>query len=369
MPTPQPDLGLSSLQQIIIKVRRLTRSLSPTQLTDQDITNYINTFVLYDFPQHLRTFDLQTTLKFYTQPGIDVYSTNITNPNDPLYNFSNIYVSVNPPAYCAGFLMTFSQSRQQFFSIWPKINSIQLTGFTGDGLTNVFVGRVNTTGTFLANTTQQQIFLLQNDVLFDSIDIDGNGLSLVDVPNTNPAFPLNEGYLVVPNTPVSALDLTLPPSATNNYINYTTGDFRLTFPTAPAAGVSINSQTVYYSPSRPQSLLFFQDKFIVRPVPDQPYRIDVEVYKRPAELLAGSTPEISEWWQYIAYGAAKKVFEDRMDLDSVQLIMPEFKKQEALALRKTIVQNTNERVSTIFSDQINLGPDGMGWGGTGWGGF
>ena len=58
-----------------------------------------------------------------------------------------------------------------------------------------------------------------------------------------------------------------------------------------------------------------------------------------------------------------------MDLDSVQLIMPEYKKQEALVLRKTIVQNTNERVATIFSDQINLGPDGMGWGNNGWGGF
>ena len=43
---------MADLQTIRTKVRRLTRSLSPAQLTDAQIDEYINTFVLYDFPEH-----------------------------------------------------------------------------------------------------------------------------------------------------------------------------------------------------------------------------------------------------------------------------------------------------------------------------
>jgi hypothetical protein len=51
-----------------------------------------------------------------------------------------------------------------------------------------------------------------------------------------------------------------------------------------------------------------------------------------------------------------------MDMDSVTMIMPEFKKQEALCLRKTIVQNTNERVATIYTESNGTnGANGFGW--------
>jgi len=86
--------------------------------------------------------------------------------------------------------------------------------------------------------------------------------------------------------------------------------------------------------------------------------------QRPSELLASNQmPELAEWWQYIAYGAAKKIFEDRMDLESVQLIIPEFKKQEDLILRRTIKQYSNERSSTIYTDQTEALVSGWGRGG------
>ena len=107
-------------------------------------------------------------------------------------------------------------------------------------------------------------------------------------------------------------------------------------------------------PTLPQTLFFYDGKFFLRPVPDQPYRVQMEVYKRPTELLqSGQNPELNEWWQYIAYGAAKKIFEDRMDLESVQMILPEYKKQEALILRRTIVQQTSQRTSTIYEQESN----------------
>lgn len=358
MPTPAPDLNLSKLEAIRTKVRRLTLSPSASQLSDADIDNYVNNFVLYDFPEHLRLFNMRKTFTFYTQPNVDTYDTNTTVTTDPLYNFNNIYISVHQPIYVAGYLTTYTQDRSQFYGVYPKINTIASIGQTGNGVLTTFTGQVNSQQSIIpASLNQVQIALLQNNVLFDSIDANNNGLALIDVPYNNEL-----GYLVVPNQPVATV---LPPDQTNNYINYLTGQFSITFPTAPASGVAINSQTVVYQPSRPLMMLFYDNKFTLRPVPDQPYRVDMEVYQRPAELLAGNTPEISQWWQYIAYGASKKVFEDRMDMDSVQLIMPEYKKQEALVLRKTLVQLTNERVATIYTEQSNNGPDGNGWGGWG----
>ena len=82
-------------------------------------------------------------------------------------------------------------------------------------------------------------------------------------------------------------------------------------------------------------------------------------------MATSDSPALNEWWQYIAYGAAKKIFEDRLDMDSVQLILPEYKKQEALCLRRTLVQYANERTMTIYTEQTQ---PGRGYGGWGWGG-
>jgi hypothetical protein len=124
------------------------------------------------------------------------------------------------------------------------------------------------------------------------------------------------------------------------------------------------AQVYPYQPSRPQAMLYYDDSFILRPVPDMPYKVEIEVYVRPTELLAGNDmPDISQWWQYIAYGAAKKVFEDRLDIESIQRILPEFKQQELFVLRRTNMTLENERSSTIYTEQVDLSSGISGWGG------
>lgn len=339
-----PDSTLSTLQNIIVKVRRLTRSMSESQLTTDQIKQYINTFILYDFPEHLRLFNLRTTFTFFSAPYIDVYDTNTADPNDPLYNFKNKYITMDSPIYIAGYNSMLSQSRESFFAIYPMVNSIASIGTAGDGVTTFFEGTItNGAPTFSPNSGLRPI--LRNNVLFSSIDASSNPLTLRD-------------------DPLSAENGSLIDVQTGNIvgvISYVTSQFLFTFPTAPAAGAPINSQSVPYVPSQPQSMLFYDGQFTLRPVPDQAYRVQMEVYKRPDELLdSAQVPELSEWWQYIAYGAAKKVFEDRMDPESVQTIMPEFKKQEALINRRTIVQQTNQRSATIYTENT-AGGYGAGW--------
>lgn len=370
MPIAPPNSTLAAIEQ---KVRRLTRSPSEAQLTDADLDNYINTFVVYDFPEQLRTFNLRTVFRFWCNAFQDRYITDSTLPTtNPLYNFQNRYLSVIEPLYIAGFQSVYSQSRTQFYGIYPNVNSIIFTGKYGNGINTSFTGVINLQNTsnivFNPNlqNTNYTTMLLQNEVLFDSVDVNNNGLAMIDVPiiNTATGNPTTVGNLYVPGSLPTA-----PPTVVNpaNTINYLTGAFTVTFPTAPKNNQVINAQVVPQITAMPQAMLFYENIFYLRPVPDQPYQINFEAYVRPTALLSeGQSPQLEEWWQYIAYGAAKKIFEDRMDTDSVSQIMPEFKTQERLCNRRTIVQYTSDRVATIYTDQVSFGPgsnNGWGWGG------
>lgn len=321
-----PDSTLSSLAAIRTKVRRLTRSPSTSQLTNDQIDDYVNTFVLYDFPE----FTVDKRLTFFVMPNIDFYTTNTVNADDPLYNFKNIYLSVQNPVYVAGQEVEFSQSRDQFYRQYPKYNFEGSIG-TGDDVTVAYTG------------TLTSIPVLARNVMFSSIDTDGNGIVLNDIPQTDPSTGLiiMTGDLVVPDTTTSL-----------GTINYITGVYSFTFPVAPGDGEDVVVQSYRYTTARPRSILFEDNNFIFRPVPDKSYRVEVDVFQRPTELLnITDTPDIAQWWQYIAYGASKKVFEDRMDVGSVEAIMPEFMRQRSLVLQRLVVQQAGERTATIYSER------------------
>jgi hypothetical protein len=383
-----PFANQNTLQGIQQKVRRLTRSPSEAQLSTGDLNNYINTFVVYDFPEHLRTFNLRQPFSFVCNPYQDVYATDILSfgnasnaeLND-LYNFQNIYLTVHDPLYIAGYQQFYTQSRQQFFGIYPLTNSIIATGFVGNGVETTYSGVITTPNgaPILINnnlTNSQVSTMIKGNVLFSSVDIYNNGLALIDVPvlDSVTGNPTVWGNLYVPGTeptvgPLSATPYTpVPSGAPNslNFINYLTGEFTVTFATPPQTSQQVNAQVIPTVVGLPQAMLYYNNEFTLRPVPDQPYKVEFEVFMRPDALISeGQSPELEEYWQYISYGAAKKIFQDRMDLESVALIEPEFKKQEALCQRRSIVQWTNERTATIYTEQTNM-PGSTGW--NGWGG-
>lgn len=373
---PSPTIpNTTTLQAIRTKMRRLVRATTTSQLSDGDANNYINTYVVYDFPEQLRTFNLKTTFTFFTNPGQDVYPTDIasygSNPNainNPLYNFQNLYLSVHPPVYCAGYQILYTQSQEHFWGIYPMINSISSINAQGDGATMLFTGVINSQQAVIPPGLTQNITLIQNNVLFDSVGNAGQGLALADVPviDPNTGNPTLNGNLYDVNSAAYAAAKQTPPTAVipTNTINYLTGVFTITFSSPPALSATINSQTIPTQRSMPQAMLFFHNQFIIRPVPDQPYRINFVVYQRPTALLNDNqSPELEEYWQLIAYGAARKALQERMDLDTLALIEPEYKMQEALCLRRTIVQLTNQRTATIYAETMDNGIGFNGWGG------
>ena len=330
----------NTLDSIFIKVRRLTRKPSPNQLSDQEISDYVNRSVLYDFPEHLRLKSLLTTITWYTAANQDTYPTDATLPKtDPLYNFKNRYVTLDTPLYIEGFRTFYTQSRDVFFGAFPN-NSFKNTFAYGNGTTTLFTGTLN-------NFPVQQ-----NSILFSSLVVIAGSQQSIGYKDVPTIGSVQDGVLLNVSTgvPVGA-------------INYLTGQFAINFEYPPISGANIVSQSIGYTPAQPTGVLYYQNQFIVRPIPDGVYSVNMEAYIRPTELLtSGSSPELEQWWEYIAYLAAKKVFEDYQDTDSIAKIMPALKEQQALVIRKTVVQNATQRNATIYSPQLDGNPYFGVWG-------
>ncbi len=335
-------MATTTLSEIRKKVRRLTRSPSANLLSDADLDQYINTFVLYDFPQHLRLYNLRSTFTFYTQPNVDVYSTETVDTSNPLYNFKNNILAVHPTVYIAGIPVLYTQWRDVFYGYYPQFNSIFNNVATASGSAGPYTG------------TLSAVPILQNNVIFTTIAANNEALTIIDYPQNN-----ETGFLDTPNA---------APTSLSNFgtINYITGAFSVTFPATTTAGNTITAETIPYQAGKPYAILYYDQKFTIRPVPDKAYSVQLEVDIRPTELLnQNQSPDLEQWWQYIAYGAAKKVFEDRSSIDDVQIIMPEFTKQEQLVLRSTLTVQANERTQTIYTQGKNYG-SGWGFGAGGW---
>lgn len=319
----------ATLQQIKEKVRKITRSPSDALLSNAQLEEYINTFVLYDFPEHVRLFYFKTTLTFFTTPFVDTYETDSV---PGLEDFKNKYLTIHPPVYVAGREIFLSQNRQEFFAAWP-LNQALLQIGAGNGIVTTFSGVLQ---------TGARAPVLPNQVSFTSVDSNLSPLTVYDVPQFG-------------SNTLGTLFTDATPSLPAGVINYVTGVYSFTFPSPPGTGAIVQAQVRPYQASIPNTVLFYDTTFTFRPVPDKAYRVEMDAFIRPTELLNNAEePGLQEFWQLIALGASKKVFEDRMDMESVQQIMPEFMKQETLCLRRTIVQKVNQRTATIYvTNQFN----------------
>jgi hypothetical protein len=257
------DFTLSTLQRIITKVRLLTKSPSTSQISDAQISDYINTFILYDFPSNINLNELRTTLTFYTVPYIDVYTNNTTVPTDPLYNFLNRFMSIEPPVYINGKQSFISFSPEEFYGKYPNTAFDEVVS-TGNGILTNFTGTLTQYPILRNNATVSSIDALDNGMVLQNID------TLLFTPN------------LVPTAPVSTL-------------NPITGVYDINFPQPPKLNQDIVIRTVPLNVTVPAAILYFNNTFTIRPVPDQPYRIDLQVTTRPSEMLnAAQTPEFAQ---------------------------------------------------------------------------
>ena len=341
----------TNLSTMIAKVRRVTGRVSPNELADADIIQYINTFYLYDLSQHVKMESLRYNYQFTTQANVPVYDL----PTDT-------YLSAMPPVFIAGYQCFMTQSRQNFFRNNSELQFLQQQIYTGDG-TNGSGGTYTTQ--FLTNNPIIQGFkpnppgAYSNSVVTDipakfiiwNVIVYGEG-----TPNATsgvtPTYTLvddGQGNLFDPS------DTSTNPTLSRGTINYITGALNINargFIGPIPAGNPINVQYTPYVASRPQSVMFYQDQIYMYPIPDQAYTVSFEAYKYPTALINNSdNPQLQEWWQCLAMGASLKIFEDNADLDSIAKFRPILDEYLRKILRRSIVQQTSERAATIYEEQ------------------
>ena len=330
-PTLPPGLP-NILGDIIAKVRRITKSPSQNQITDNQIIQYINTYFLYDFPEELRLKSMFSNWNFVTIPNQETYPL----PTDT-------FITIEPPVYISGYQSYFTQSQESFYKLYPRLG-LQNNGPSGNG----------TPGPYSFQLTNFPV--LQNNVVVSVADSSGTQAVATDTPISTTIGAL-AGPGIFPNP-------TLPTPPTS-FINYVTGSITIQFVNNIPGSNMITAEIVPYNPSRPVACLFYYNTLYLRPIPDNSYLVNVAAYINPLAILAGGgseapgtgfvndtdTPQIKQWWQLIAWGAAMKIFEDRGDLESINRFFPLYDQQKRLVLRRTLVEMANEKTATIYTEQ------------------
>ena len=357
-------MSIATLQDIITKIRRLTGAATEFQLTDSQIIDYINSFYLYDFPAQFRSLKLKDKFVFNTQRGIDTYP----------FDFEH-YTTIQQPVFCAKRVIALFYDQWSFYGFWYNWQ-YQETLTQGSGVIGPYSGTVTATPIIRSYNNNPPV----ESPLFSTA-------SSVNHQPTYPQANLGrvQNLLITANLSYgSSLHVTddgagnlIGDCLAGGTINYETGAVaNLNFTSIVASGENI---TIQYNPATlaiPQAIMFFQNQFTVRPVPDKAYTIEFVAYRQPSQAILGSedpdnpnysgTPELLEWWECLAFGAAKKIYEDRLDPDGVGLMDKSLNERYQLAFTRTYAELGKQQMGSIFSDQLsnNYG-SGFGWFGGG----
>jgi hypothetical protein len=388
---------MNLLQDVITYVRRLIKSPSNSQITDNLIIDYINRFWMMDVDARIQLFDLKTSYQFQTIPGVDKYNMplyNVQTEGDQTVGMYPVYQGFIPPCYINGIQVPMQTQKNQFYNIWPNI--VQNLGVvaTGDGTNGPYAIQIP----IISSTPPQNPPF--DGLLRGHLDIAGiiatgvnqdppviNGLSFTNVISTIPSTSIesqfyltsiaadgsnivvadsgfflqgnvNCGLLMVPgNAPYGNTPLTNGGySVTSNVINYFTGECNITFNQPIPVGNTINAQCFFYQSGLPRGVLYYNNTITLRSPPDTQYLVQLEAYLSPSAFLntAQAIP-YGYMAEYIARGAGRKILSDTGDVEQFQFYEPLFREQEQLVWKRSQRTWTSSRTESIYSQGFGQG--------------
>lgn len=300
-----------TLQDIREKARRLSGRLSISELSNTEVDEYINRYLQYEFPAEVKLNKNLTTVQV------------TTTANTKDYNFPSGYTNFVPEAKIDNYHLSFYQDPAIFENENP-LNVTRNTSFTGDGSTTAF-----STTLSLGGFPIEAGSVLIDDQTEVGVD-DGSGNLVSDVTNANAGT-----------------------------INYTTGAISYTFNAAPSSGQSIYVSFVRMPKGRPYSVLMFDSKFSLYPVPDRAYRLTLKAWElnlvvdsAGAEQIsfedATDRPRLDEWGPAIAFGAARRISEDYGEFDKYQQLSALYQEQLDYILTRTLIDLESARALPRF---------------------
>jgi hypothetical protein len=391
---------MNLLTDIITYIRRIIKSPSNAQITDDLLIDYINRFWMMDVDARIQLFDLKTKFQFQTVPGVDQYNMPLYNvqiePGSQTIGIYPVYQGFLDPVYINGIQVPFQTDKTTFFNIWPNIVQQMFQIGTGDGGTTNFSftfpvspnntippgvpfqyflrGHVDITGIIATGNNTDPFFgttlntlipstSIYPAVYITSVDADLNSLVVQDSGQFlfSAGDKPNFGLLMNPGpAPFGYSALTGGYSTTLNTINYLTGQGNVTFTAPPAAGAAISAQAFLFQCGLPRGVLFYNNTLIFRSPPDRQYLVELDAYLSPAAFLnQPNAIPFGYMAEYIARGAARKILADTGDIEQFQFYEPLFREQEMLVWKRSQRQWTASRTQTIYSQGINQGQSGF----------
>lgn len=350
-----------SLSRIQYDIRKITGLLDQSQIPDASddttaissanppgINDYLNDFYLNDLDEEMRLLNLKTYFIFNTIANVGVYplpsTLTLTNP-------SVVFNQAVTPIYVDGYQVAWYQDPDIYYRIWPQLAFVQQAVDTGDG-------------GFSYSFTLSQLPILQGSLVIGVIPpVNGVAANETFSDAETPGQFINPGNLIS----------SLPTGGGNGMINYITGAVTVNFANAIPVGSSINCHYYPYVASRPRDILFYNQKFYMRPVPNDSYQIKMVAYQQPTALLAtGSDPStinnansyitqftnntdlpmFNEWYQVLVYGTALKILAVNGDHEEYAKNFPYFDKAKLLCQRRTLKQLANQRIQTPYADNV-----------------
>lgn len=310
---------------ILSEFRNICGIPDASMYSDAQCATLINYYYQYVLPKELKIFWGYTKYTFFTQEGLATYLA----PEG--------FQTVNPDVYADGFQVEWYTDPDTFYQDYPK-QLDKSTFATGDGTTNSF------------STTLSNFPLLPGSVYVT------DGTQVVqDVPST----PFTGSGTFTQVSPLSST------GAVSGTIDYATGTITgLTFLTAPSNGASIQASYEVFNPNRPQGILFFPqtpvltatqaaldavNMFVLRPVPDQVYEIQMQGIKIPAPFLNYTdVPFRPDLGPLIALGAALHRFKLFNQMDQYAQIMPEYNRFKDVCMQDTYEEMLYQRSISKF---------------------
>lgn len=295
----------------------------------------------------------------------------------------------------------------QLNGIEYTITVIDANNFSLDGIDNTAFGAYTGGGTWVSSTRnfsftlfgnnqnpfpQPNFGILSTQLVIGGIDVNGNPIRIIDdggavvnsfgIGNNTTKGRLlflnqnsvgNNVYLDASNTqrpaipPLSPLPVPSPPLALSpqycGTVNYVTTQIDITLPVPAMPGTQLNIWAATYQVGRPYNLLFWNNELTIRPVPDNVYLCEVEVYQTPSQFMnTTDNPTLNQWSQYIAYGAAREILRERQDTEGVENLKEGFDRQEALVLERQSIEEIGQPNITLFNGTQIGNCSGGGWG-------
>jgi len=420
----------STYAAIEAKIRRLTASPDEYTLPTAYLQNQINTFYSQDFPYAIKLDQMRDVYTFFTKPYVDRYPLDVNfnqGVRAPVYfdgiqgafykdrqQMFNLFPKWPTQFQQAGgvsgdisgatqanpCVITTSSTSQlvngDYVTITGVVGMTQLNGNTyeiqvlsattfsinvNSSLFTAYVSGGNWESRTSFNFYVNPIPFISGEVTIGGVYESGSSFSITDNGAMDTSGIL---YLVNPNPQVSVPAQNTNPAKPGMYnlntqnpglnnptnigsVNYVTGQFIFHLPEALAQGTYMTIWISQYTTGRPYTLLFWNNEFIIRPIPKLVHRVTVETYLTPVQFMQTTdNPILNQWWQYIAWGSAREIMRDRNDYEAVAMMEEGMRRQEALVLERQGVEEIGQRNSTIFTNTMSQGGWNQSWSQGGW---